>query len=332
MGRTFEDKPATRAGGVPLLLGLMGPGGVGKTWSALELATGIQRVYGGEIYLVDTEGGRSQYYSDRFSFRHVPFEPPFDSMSYADAAIHCVKRGAGVLIIDTMSLEHDGEGGVLDQHDIAIDGGAKDPSAWIAPKRARKKMEKVFERIRIPTILCYRAEEKNSFDRGKQPAALGFVPVYGGTMFYSMTACALLLPGAYGVPTWAPKESGEKRMVKLPDQFRKLVPGPGKPLDADTGERMARWAAGDSNQAHAELVAAITDSSSLDALNALVPRLAAAKDNRLITPSEYESLRSAFAAKRESLQLALQPAGDWGDTDSPPDEDEVRDPNDPESY
>ena len=55
--RSFEDKPATRER-VPLMIGLMGPSGGGKTYSALRLATGIQRVAGGDIFMIDTERRR----------------------------------------------------------------------------------------------------------------------------------------------------------------------------------------------------------------------------------------------------------------------------------
>jgi ABC-type sulfate/molybdate transport systems ATPase subunit len=44
--RKFEFVPAVRAS-VPLLVGLYGPSGGGKTFSALRLATGIQEVTGG---------------------------------------------------------------------------------------------------------------------------------------------------------------------------------------------------------------------------------------------------------------------------------------------
>jgi ABC-type sulfate/molybdate transport systems ATPase subunit len=44
--RTFRREPAVRAS-VPLLVALIGPSGSGKTFSALRLATGIQRVQEG---------------------------------------------------------------------------------------------------------------------------------------------------------------------------------------------------------------------------------------------------------------------------------------------
>jgi ABC-type sulfate/molybdate transport systems ATPase subunit len=52
--RNFEARDAVREH-VPLLIGLTGPSGGGKTFSALRLATGIQQVTGGDIYFVDTE-------------------------------------------------------------------------------------------------------------------------------------------------------------------------------------------------------------------------------------------------------------------------------------
>ena len=80
--RTFEDKPAVRTA-TPLLVGLIGPSGSGKTFSALRMATGIQRVSGGEVFVVDTESRRSLHYADKFKFRHVEFHAPFGPLDTA---------------------------------------------------------------------------------------------------------------------------------------------------------------------------------------------------------------------------------------------------------
>lgn len=76
MVRTFVDKPAVRDK-VPLLIGLAGPSGGGKTFSALRLASGMQRVSGGDVYVVDTESKRALHYADKFKFRHLEFTAPF---------------------------------------------------------------------------------------------------------------------------------------------------------------------------------------------------------------------------------------------------------------
>lgn len=343
MTRTFEDKPATRAGGIPLLLGLMGPSGGGKTFSALRLATGIQRVSGGEIFVIDTENMRSLHYADRFNFRHVPFDPPFDSLSYLAAARHCVDRGAKVVIIDSMSHEHEGEGGLLEQHSAECErlqaawsrGGSREVqresvqfSAWAAPKQARRRMVNSFLQMNAHFIFCFRAEEKSKpGEKKKELVNVGYVPIAGKSLVFEMTSCALLLPNAGGVPTWRSDLLSEREMIKRPQQFAGILSGDG-PLSEDTGEAMARWASGDTGQAHRELAAAIAGASTQEQLDALVPRLRDAKTEQLVTPSEYESLRSAFG---EQKHLMKGSSAAQSEPQSAPEPDD-RDPDDPENY
>src|SRR5438128_3503645 len=105
MGRTFEDRPAVREA-TPLLVGLIGPSSSGKTFSALRLATGIQRVSGGEIFVIDTEARRALHYAEKFTFRHVPFGAPFGPLDYLTAIEHCIARGAKTIVVDSISHEN----------------------------------------------------------------------------------------------------------------------------------------------------------------------------------------------------------------------------------
>jgi hypothetical protein len=52
------------------------------------------------------------------------------------------------------------------------------------------------------------------------------------------------MPNSNGIPTWKSNEIGERMMIKLPEQFRQLASS-SAPLSEDTGEVLARWAAGD---------------------------------------------------------------------------------------
>jgi ABC-type dipeptide/oligopeptide/nickel transport system ATPase subunit len=311
MTRTFEDKPATREGGVPLLIGLMGASGSGKTFSALRLATGIQRVTGGDIFCIDTEARRAKHYSDRFRFRHVEFTAPFGSLDYLAAIDHCAKKGAGVIIVDSMSHEHEGRGGLLEQHEeecqrlMSAWKKSRDVvqmTAWAKPKAERRRMINTILQVPVNFIFCFRAKEKLKIVRGKQPESQGFMPIAGEEMVYEMTVNALLMPNSGGVPTWQSNEVGERQMIKLPQQFHSLFAGQRGPLDEDAGEAMAKWAAGDSNQAHAELVAAINDATAKTDLESLIPRLAAAKDNKLVSPDEYKSLRALYGSRQKALE------------------------------
>ena len=83
--RQFEDRPAVRES-VPLLVGLFGPSGGGKTYSALRLAAGVQSETGGEVYCIDTEARRALDYAydektqAGFKFRHLAFTAPFSPL------------------------------------------------------------------------------------------------------------------------------------------------------------------------------------------------------------------------------------------------------------
>lgn len=260
--RTFEDKPAIREK-VPLLIGLMGPSGSGKTFSALRLATGIQQVSGGEIYFIDTEAKRGLHYADRFKYRHMEFGAPFGSLDYLAAITHCVKKGAGVVVVDSMSHEHDGPGGVLEQHEQELDRMAgKDYAkrnsmnliAWAKPKAARRQLISGLLQLNCNFVFCFRAKEKVKpvkKDGNTTIENQGWMPIAGEEFVYEQTINCLLLPSSNGVPTWRSDEPGERAMMKLPEQFRPLFPA-GQTLDESIGARMAEWAAGVKREPDAE--------------------------------------------------------------------------------
>jgi ABC-type dipeptide/oligopeptide/nickel transport system ATPase subunit len=275
--RTFESKVATRER-VPLLLGLVGPSGGGKTFSALRLATGIREVVGsGEIHVIDTEARRALHYADRFSFKHLAFGAPFGSLDYLAAVEHCVAEGASVVVIDSGSHEHDGPGGLLEAHDAETERLAKawgvkpsvaQLSAWQKPKAERRRLINRILQLPINLIVCFRAKEKLKIRKGEDPLPLGWMPIAGEEWIYEMTLNALLLPGAGGRPTWQSEELGERQMIKLPGWARELVPHD-KPLDEATGAALARWAEGTVVRSPKELIEAyalVQDSATLGGL------------------------------------------------------------------
>lgn len=252
--RTFEDKPATLEK-VPLLVGIVGPSNSGKTYSALRLATGIQRVIGGDIGFIDTEARRSLHYSSKFKFRHTPFGAPFSPLDYLAAVEHfVVKKGVKTIIVDSMSHEHEGPGGVLEEHDeettrlAALWKCSRDTaqmSAWAQPKAKRRRFINTLLQMDINAIFCFRAKEKIKPVKGGKPQELGFMPIAGEEFVYEMTANCLLYPGSAGVPTWKSDEVGERLIIKRPEQFTGILKDRSA-LSEDMGEAMAKWAMGGS--------------------------------------------------------------------------------------
>jgi hypothetical protein len=253
MTRTFTDAPATRTGHhTPLLIGLVGASGSGKTYSALRLATGIQSVTGGDIFGIDTEANRMLHYADQFKFRHVPFGEPFDPLSYLAAVEYCVSKGAKTIVIDSASHMHEGIGGTLESYEAECERLAAQwkttrekvqMAAWKRPKGDLRKFLNRVLQLPVTTIWCFRAKEKLKVIPGKQPVNMGFMPIAGDEVIYEMTVNCLLYPNSGGRPSWHSDEMGEKAIVKLPQQFMDIFSAD-KPLDEEVGAAMARWAGG----------------------------------------------------------------------------------------
>jgi signal recognition particle GTPase len=98
---------------VPLMVGLAGTSGSGKTYSALLLAAGIAGE-GGKVGFIDTEAGRgSMYADDQNIIDALPggeylikrLTEPFTPKKYADAINEAIKGGVTALVIDSASHE-----------------------------------------------------------------------------------------------------------------------------------------------------------------------------------------------------------------------------------
>ncbi len=240
-----------------LFIGLYGPSGSGKTYSALRLATGIQAVLGGEIAVVDTEADRARHYTPPFTFTHYPFAAPYRSVDYLAALRQLVASGARTIIVDSMSHEHSGPGGVCETHDnlVADKGQNYTFTAWRIAKVGRKQLITAMttEFKGCCFIFCFRAKDATDFEV-KPPRKLGWMPVSDDDFLFEMTLCALLAPGSEGVPTFKSDMVGERQFLKLPNQFRSIFQAR-KALDEETGEALATWAKGDSVSSQAGTLA-----------------------------------------------------------------------------
>ncbi len=195
--RTFESKLAVREH-VPLLIGMVGPSSSGKTKSALRVATGIQSVLGGDIYGIDTESRRMAHYAQEHKFQHVEFNAPFGSLDYMAALRYCVSKGAKTVIIDSMSHEHDGPGGLIDFQEREVDRLAGDDYAkrervkmlaWQKPKAARRSLISGLLQLNANFIFCFRAREKTKpmkINGKTEIVEQGFMPIAGEEFLFEI--------------------------------------------------------------------------------------------------------------------------------------------------
>ncbi len=97
-----------------LRLGLEGPSGSGKTYSGLLIARGLAP--NGNIAVIDTENSSASLYSHLTEFDVAELEPPYTPERYIEL-IEEASKHYDVLIIDSISHEWRGKGGILEIHD-----------------------------------------------------------------------------------------------------------------------------------------------------------------------------------------------------------------------
>lgn len=247
----FTFRPAKREG-VHLLIGLAGGTGSGKTYTAMRLAAGIAG--DNPFAVIDTESGRARHYADQFKFDVLDLEPPFRPDAYRAAIDAAEKAGYPVVVVDSMSHEHAGEGGLLDWSEEELDRMAGQDwkkreackmASWIKPKTAHKEMVQRLLRAKLHVILCFRAEAKIEMIRedGKTKIVAkqsltgldGWIPISEKTLPFELTASFLFTADAPGIP----------KPIKLQQQHRHLFPTD-QPIGEKSGRLIAKWAAGGS--------------------------------------------------------------------------------------
>ena len=235
-----------------LLIGLAGPSSSGKTYSALRLATGLAN--GGMIAMIDTESGRGLHYADDFTYQHTRFDPPFSPDRYRDAVVAAAQAKAKVIIIDSMSHEHEGQGGILEMHEAELERMAGSDlnkrervkfSAWIRPKRQHTLLVSQILQLNLHVICCFRAKKKIEMVKvGKKTEIVerGWTPICSDRFEYEMTMTLLLPPNSEGKPDLS-AESTKVQKQHLP--MVKASPQ----IDETLGRALGAWAAGVTEQA-----------------------------------------------------------------------------------
>jgi len=177
---SFEIKESTRQGIIPLFC-LWGGTGGGKTESALRLARGIAGPKG-RVGIIDTEGKRSGYYSDRIpgGFKRIDFDAPYTPERYVEA-LDLLEKSVDVGVLDSASHCWFGPDGVLDLHEQALDRMTKNSTdwkererlnwpAWREPKLRFGFLRNRILGFKIPLMICFRGEAKTHMekdDKGK---------------------------------------------------------------------------------------------------------------------------------------------------------------------
>lgn len=246
----FTLRPAVREN-VPLLIGLAGGTGSGKTFSAMRLAKGLAA--GKRFAVIDTESGRAKAYADDFDFDHGELVAPFTPESYSKAILSVDALHAyPVIVVDSASHEYAGDGGILDMQEEELTRMAGQDyskreackmASWVKPKMAHKAFMTKLLQIRSHLILCFRAEPKTEMtkENGKTVVRAkqgltgldGWFPICEKNMPYELTAYFLLMAEKPGIP----------HPIKLMERHKPFFPL-NTAITEEAGQRLAEWSSG----------------------------------------------------------------------------------------
>lgn len=97
-------------------LSLQGPAGSGKSYSSLKIAQGLIGDLS-KVAVIDTERGSANLYAHLGSYYVLDLDEPFTPERYIEAIKLCESSGIECIIIDSISHEWSGKGGVLEIHE-----------------------------------------------------------------------------------------------------------------------------------------------------------------------------------------------------------------------
>lgn len=266
---TFTIEPVRRHSAKVVIM-LAGQTGEGKTYSALQLALGLANMNPEKIGLLDTENRRGSFYADIFPkpFQILDFPPPFSPARYVDAMTELAATGIEVMVIDSGSHEHEGQGGL---EEIAANPNKK-IADWLTAKREHRKFMNTMLQLPCHVILCLRAREKMDFKNPQKPVSLGILPICEKNVAFEATVSFLM------------RNKGKERdVIKLPEVLKPIFDKEGY-LTAEQGLQLRKWIGGTSDDLTLER-----------AKNHL--RLAASKG--------MEALREAFGGLAKPLRAQL---------------------------
>ena len=223
------------------MVGFAGASQSGKTRSAMMIAQALGRSIDDRPFaMVDSENDRGLMYDDEFDFEHHSIKSPFGPDKYLQKAQELAQRGFPCVLIDSMSHEWAGVGGVID---MADKDRAKPPGNWARPKTAHKRMMDGFLQIPAHVVFCLRAHEKIKIEKawidGKEKTVVipqGWMPVCEKSFMFEMTVSFTLLPDEPGMLDFS-------RPHKLPDVLKPIFLD-GSRVTQEMGAALADWAKG----------------------------------------------------------------------------------------
>lgn len=171
---------------VKIKLALQGPSGSGKTYSALLLAHGLCKDWS-KIAIIDTENNSSHLYAHLGEYYVLNIGSPYTPERYIEAIKICEDAGVQVIIIDSISHEWDGEGGLLEYHSQLV-GNSFINWSKLTPRHASFVQKILTSNCHVIATVRSKQEYVLSEKNGKQvPEKIGMKAIQRDGLEYDFT-------------------------------------------------------------------------------------------------------------------------------------------------
>lgn len=181
-------------------MAVQGPSGSGKTYSSLLIAYGITNDWS-KIAVIDSENGSAHLYAHLGPYSVLSMTPPYTPEEYIEAINLAVKNGFECLVIDSLSAEWNGQGGILDIHSN-IPGNSFTAWGKCTPRHNAFVQAILQANIHIIGTMRSKTDYVMQDKNGKQvPEKVGLKPVqredaeYEFTLVFELTQRHLALVG-----------------------------------------------------------------------------------------------------------------------------------------
>lgn len=158
-----------------LRVGVFGPSGAGKTYSSLLMAHGFTDDWK-KICVIDTENGSGDLYSDLGPYNVLTLTAPFSPEKYIEAIGAAEKAGMEVIIVDSITHEWAGPGGILE---IADQLGADAKSSFTVWKKLTPRHNAFINKLLFANahvIACGRSKQDYAINQTEKNGKIVNVP------------------------------------------------------------------------------------------------------------------------------------------------------------
>lgn len=174
-----------------LRMGLCGPSGSGKSYTALRIASGL----GEKVAAIDTEHGSLSKYADEFNFDVMDLYS-YHPQNFINGIKDAEEAGYDVLIIDSLSHAWIGKDGVIEQKEKAEarQRGGNSFTAWKDVTPLHNALVEAILQSKLHIIVTMRSKTEYIIEKNEKgqsvPKKVGMAPVQRDGMEYEFDIVA----------------------------------------------------------------------------------------------------------------------------------------------